>query len=118
MTPEQEEKLNKALSSIETLTKAVKELSETQGLFYRMSMRDKFLLSKPLVLRNTKIISEGEEGLQIGSEPMEKIGFFGTTPVIQESSVSKPTGGTTVDSEARTAIDAIIDVLDAYGLTG
>lgn len=34
----------------------------------------------------------------------------------QQSTVTKPTGGATVDGEARTAVDAIIDVLEAHGI--
>ena len=35
----------------------------------------------------------------------------------QASKISDPTGGTTTDSEARATIAAIIDVLEAHGLT-
>ena len=34
----------------------------------------------------------------------------------QQDAISKPSGGTTVDTEARTAIDSIIDVLQTLGL--
>lgn len=39
-----------------------------------------------------------------------------TAPVERQSAVASPTGGTTADTEARTAIDGIIAVLVAYGL--
>jgi hypothetical protein len=39
------------------------------------------------------------------------------TPVAQQTHIADPTGGATVDSQARTAINAILDVLDAFGLT-
>jgi hypothetical protein len=49
------------------------------------------------------------------------IGFFGATPRSQPPAITAPTGGTTVDTQARTAIDAIINLLSAagggYGLT-
>lgn len=45
------------------------------------------------------------------------IGFFSTAPTTQQSKISDPSGGGTVDTEARAAINAIIDVLEAYGLT-
>lgn len=37
-------------------------------------------------------------------------------PVTQQTAITAPTGGTTVDAEARTAINAIITALEAYGL--
>ena len=45
------------------------------------------------------------------------IGFFGTTPTTQQGSIADPAGGVVIDAEARTAINSILDVLDAYGLT-
>lgn len=44
------------------------------------------------------------------------IGFFATTPVAQQAHVSDPAGGATVDAEARTAINSVLDILQAYGL--
>lgn len=34
----------------------------------------------------------------------------------QQTLVANPTGGATVDAEARTAINAILDILEAHGL--
>lgn len=39
------------------------------------------------------------------------------TPVVQQAHIADPSSGGTVDSQARTAINAILDVLEAYGLT-
>ncbi len=44
------------------------------------------------------------------------IGLYGETPTAQGSAVSDPSGGLTVDSEARTAINALIDRLQAIGI--
>lgn len=44
-----------------------------------------------------------------------KMGFFGATPVAQQSTISDPSGGSTVDAEARSAINALIDQLQALG---
>lgn len=48
------------------------------------------------------------------------IGFYGSTPVTQAGSITDPTGGGTIDAEARTAIIAILAVIDnatGIGLT-
>ena len=42
---------------------------------------------------------------------------FVAYPLVKPSKIVKPTGGSTKDDEARTAIDSIIDVLETYGLT-
>ena len=45
------------------------------------------------------------------------VGFYGATPVAQASKINDPSGGSIVDSEARSAVNAIIDALEALGLT-
>lgn len=42
---------------------------------------------------------------------------FVAYPSVKPSKITKPTGGSTQDGEARDAIDAVIDVLETYGLT-
>ena len=46
------------------------------------------------------------------------LGVFGVTPpASQPTKISDPTGGATIDSESRTAINAIIDALEGVGIT-
>lgn len=40
-----------------------------------------------------------------------------TTTATTAVKIADPTGGATIDSQARTAIGAIIDVLEAFGLS-
>ena len=46
----------------------------------------------------------------------EKLGVA-IAAVTTQSKINDPSGGATVDTEARTAINAIIDALEAFGLT-
>ena len=55
-------------------------------------------------------------GLKIGDATTALLGFYGVTPVDQPATVADPTGGGTIDTEARTAIIAIIDRLQELGL--
>ena len=55
-------------------------------------------------------------GSKIGSLATEKIGFWGATPVVQPAGVADATGGTTVDAEARTALNALILRLESIGI--
>jgi hypothetical protein len=41
----------------------------------------------------------------------------GKTPVTTQTHIADATGGATVDAQSRTAIAAILDVLEAFGLT-
>ena len=55
-------------------------------------------------------------GLRIGGAATSLLGFYGATPVDQPNTITDPTGGVTVDTEARTAINTIIDRLQELGL--
>jgi hypothetical protein len=57
-----------------------------------------------------------KRGLQICSATTDELGFFGATPVDQPATVADPSGGGTVDTEARAAIAAVIDRLQELGL--
>ena len=46
----------------------------------------------------------------------EKFGLS-LIPIARQNSISHPAGGTTIDAQARTAINSILNVLDAFGLT-
>jgi hypothetical protein len=55
-------------------------------------------------------------GIKIGSATSSLLGFYGATPVDRPATVTDPTGGGTIDAEARTAINDIIDRLQELGL--
>lgn len=55
-------------------------------------------------------------GIKIGSAITSLLGFYGVAPVDQPATVADPAGGGTIDTEARTAINAIIDRLQELGL--
>lgn len=62
------------------------------------------------------IIVNTSTGTKIGTATSQKIGLFNATPVVQGTTISDPTGGGTQDAEARTAINALIDRLQAIGI--
>jgi hypothetical protein len=55
-------------------------------------------------------------GIKIGSATSSLLGFYGVTPVDQPATVADPAGGGTIDTEARAAVNAIIDRLQELGL--
>jgi hypothetical protein len=54
--------------------------------------------------------------MRIGGAATSRLGFYGSTPVDQPNTIADPTGGATIDAEARTAINTIIDRLQELGL--
>lgn len=72
--------------------------------------------NKHIKLENgVDISTTGDRGSRIGTSSNEKLGFFGAQPVVQQSSITSPSGGGTVDSESRTAIGSIITTLRTLG---
>lgn len=43
------------------------------------------------------------------------IGFLDTTPAAQQAHIADPSGGSTIDTEARTAINSILAVIETFG---
>jgi hypothetical protein len=65
------------------------------------------------------IVTDTTTGTKIGTVASQKIGFFGATPVDRPATVSKPDPfqeSGTVDADARTAVNAVIDRLQELGL--
>ena len=81
---------------------------------------DRFVISKNVQVLNARNFQFGRtNGTKLGTEggaTGQKIGLWGTTPITQPSAIADPTGGVTTDAEARTAIDAILDALQAIGI--
>lgn len=83
----------------------------------RMTKTQNHTFQRHLVLLNgTDIILGGVTGTRIGTQSIEKLGFYGATPVVRPSAVTTPSGGGTVDSQARTAINDTLTRLQALGL--
>lgn len=62
------------------------------------------------------IVTGTSTGTKIGTSTAQLIGFYNATPVNQPATVADATGGATIDAEARTAINALIDRLQELGL--
>lgn len=83
-----------------------------------MNSQMAYIFQKHLQLLDGRNIQLGKtNGTKIGTETTQKIGFFGKTPVVQISAISAPSGGSTIDTEARTAINSIRTALINLGLT-
>lgn len=78
----------------------------------RLSLTGDFQIGGGAVYTGT-VIAPGTSGLKIGNATTEKLGFYGTTTIVQPSTIANPSGGITQDAEARAAITSILNVLRA-----
>jgi len=70
-----------------------------------------------LTLADGNAIAVGtSSGTKIGTATTQKLGFWNATPVVQQSHIANPSGGTTVDTEARAAIASINALCATLGL--
>lgn len=113
MKPEEYKLLQETAMKTDELSK---KLDRFLDLYYRTNQIDQTVFNNPVVLNSDLIL--GINGTRFGRAITNKLSFYGVTPVDQPATVSDPSGGVTVDSSARTAINAIIDRLQELGLIG
>lgn len=103
MKPEEKQLLMDTAQKLEAMTLAFNQFQETVNKYNFPSQQ---IIDKDLVVRgNFSTISGG------------KIGLYGKTPTSQQSAISNPSGGATIDNESRTAITAVILALKNIGIT-
>lgn len=97
--------------------------NKLHDLYYRTNGVDRVVHMNPVyfmgkVYFQDSILATGtKKGSSFGSSPTDKLSFYGKTPIVQQVAITAPSGGTTIDSQARTAINTIITVLQNLGLT-
>ena len=69
-----------------------------------------------ITITDANIILSTNTGTEIGTASNQLLSFYGATPIDQEAHIADPSGGATIDAEARTAINAILADLASYGL--
>lgn len=96
-----------------------KLLIDVQALLKSFTTKDKYVFEKMLQLLDGKGIQVGRaNGTQFGTAADQKLGFWGVTPVIQPGAIAAPSGGTVVDSQARTALATLLTELHNAGIIG
>lgn len=79
---------------------------------------DKYVFHKLIQILDGRNVQLGRNtGTQLGTATDQLLGLWGTTPVNQPDTVADPSGqANDLDSEARTAINALIDRLQEVGI--
>ena len=85
-----------------------KLLQEVRGDFYKDNYQSKQIFSKDIEMTGNFT--------QTSVNPTTSFGLV-VTPAVRQSAITAPTGGATVDTEARNAINSIRTVLTTFGLT-
>jgi len=98
------------------LDRVEQKLNAFLDVYYRTHFIDKDIFNNPVIFNND-VSFNGDGGTKIGGSTSSLIGFYDATPIAQQTAISSPSGGSTIDSEARTAINSIITKLQTLGLT-
>ena len=78
--------------------KLTQELEAFKSLYYKDNYSDLQVFRKQVLFKRN-------------------VGFYQTTPIAQQPAITLPSGGTTIDSQSRTAINSLITTLKNLGLT-
>lgn len=126
MTPDEIRQFNDLLQRFNLDSK---KLDDFLNIYYRYHLIDKDIWVKRQEF-NDKVYANGtfyfkdgstinlgsSTGTKVGATG-DKIGFFGKAPAGQQATITTPTGGGTIDSQARSSIGEIKTVLTNLGLT-
>jgi len=91
---------------------------ELTAEYQKMSHSDRFVFYKLVQVLDGRDIQVGRDnGTSLGTATDQKVGVYGNK-VVQTGKISDPSGQTAdLDNEARQKITAIIDALEAFGIT-
>ncbi len=93
------------------------ELAQFKAMYFRDRTESSVGFRNKVALIDADLELSTGTGTKIGTSPLQKLAFYGSIPIVQQASIPDPSGGATQDTQARTAINSILDVLDTYGLT-
>lgn len=112
-------------SLIESNNQLRAELNNLKSEYHRNNFSGEYVFLQKVVFKNGFSFADGSNiplgtgtGTKIGTATSQKLGFYNKTPITQPAGISAPSGGTTIDSQSRAAISAIISALNSLGLIG
>lgn len=105
------------------LTEQIRDLEERvkwfEDYFKRYAFNSKFTMARDMEITSSFTTKNlySKEISEIGDKDTSLIGMYGVTPIVQQPLINTPSGGSPVDSQARTAINSIITTLRNIGIT-
>jgi len=97
MTPEQ----------IQLLNDVNNKLNLFLEVYYKTNFPDKTIFNKEVVINGKFTTKSGE-----------KMGLFGSTPVVQPAAIAAPSGGATIDTQCRSTLSTLLTELSTLGIIG
>ena len=95
----------------------IRRLEVMEAIIVHLVKTDRYTFEKAIQLLDGRNIQFGfTTGTKFGTSTSQKIGFWNKTPIIQPTAVSDASGGTTIDAEARTALNALLSRLRNTGI--
>jgi len=92
----------------ERITQLENELRELKVEYYKNNFPQQQTFVKDVLFQGTSTFASLNPTTSFG---------LGVTPATRQANILNPSGGATVDAEARTAIASILTVLDNFGFT-
>ena len=95
-------------------------LNDLKDRFDKLEKSDRYTILKLIQMLDGRNFQFGRTtGTKLGTASDQKLSVYGVTPIIQQSKINDPSGGGTagVDAPARNTINAIIDALEAFGIS-
>jgi len=101
------------MTNEEKISQLEKELNDLKAFVYKDEYSDTKVFRKKVQFKSNVNL-----GSSVGIQ-MDKLGFYGIAdnPITQQVTFTAPSGGATVDAQARTAINAIKTILTNVGIT-
>ena len=102
------------LNKVEILERKVADL---ESEFRKILYSDKYLFDLDLEMANGRnFVFSIESGTKIGTATNQKLSFYGVTQIVQPAKINAPSGGATVDLQARGAINELRNQQRELGL--
>ena len=90
------------------ITQLENELRELKAEYYKNNFPQQQVFVKDVLFQGNSTFTSLNPTTYFG---------LGVSPATRQASIANPSGGVTVDAEARTAIASILTVLDNFGFT-
>jgi len=102
------------MNEMELLQIRVKEMENILQAFVKS---DRYTIQKDIeIFKERNIKFDTVVGTKVGTSALEKMGFYGVTPIIQGDFVDGPTGGATVDQPCRDKFNELRQAIIDLGL--